>query len=381
MVSIQRFIEEDTFNMIEVVAGEKGLHRTVTGLNIVESTDLARFCLPNELLICTGIHLQDKAEELRQLIKMSAHHQCAGLIINVGPYIPSISKEMANLADELQFPLFQMGWQYRIVDLLKNSFHFFMQHQQETMTQEKLLEALITNKMHQLNPEALYTHSQFKETDELGIVVCESNADIFSTIDPIVMKYFTQRYDYFITIPYQQKRIFLISRSYIRTPEIPFARTIRSMMKELQEHAGALSVGMGNFYTDPAQLATSYEEAISVIKLSQSHSNRRLYKYKELGAYKILMAVPDKRLLQTFAQDMLGNLLTYDQLHQSDLIQFLRIFIEEDGQTAAISKREFIHRNTVLYKVKKIETILDVDLSTSFTKTNLALALMILDSL
>lgn len=381
MVSIQHFLDEKQFQMIEVLAGSEGLHRKVTGLNIIESTDLARFCLPNELLICTGIHLGNCEASLLKLIKMSAQHQCAGLIINTGPYIPSVCDSAKELANTLDFPLLQMAWQHRIVDLLKHSFHFFMRYQEELLTQEKILEALLTETI--LDPKVvqLYKNSPFKETDELGIVVCEANDGNFSHIDTIILKYFTQRYEHFITTMHDHKRVFLISRSYIRTPEIPFARTIRSMMKALKEHAPTLTIGMGNFYTDPKKLAKSYEEALSVIKLSKSHQYRRLYKYKELGAYKILMAVPDKRLLRNFAHDMLGPLMTYDKLHQSDLLQFLRIFIEEDGQTALISKREFIHRNTVLYKVKKIETILDIDLSASFTKTNLALAFMVLESL
>ena len=70
---------------------------------------------------------------------------------------------------------------------------------------------------------------------------------------------------------------------------------------------------------------------------------------------------------------MLDPLIQYDQLHHANLMQFLHIFIEEDGSTSRISKREFIHRNTVLYKVRKIESLLDMELNSSFAKTNLVL--------
>ena len=49
-------------------------------------------------------------------------------------------------------------------------------------------------------------------------------------------------------------------------------------------------------------------------------------------------------------------------------------FVEENGSTSRISERQFIHRNTVLYKIKKIEMLLDMDLSNPFTKTNLYIA-------
>lgn len=382
MVTLKQFIQEPTFNILDLIAGNQGLDKAVSGLNVIESSELSRFCLPNELLICTGIQLSTSTDELLNFIKEIAYHRCAGLIINIGPYISSIPKEAIDLANDLNFPLFQMAWQHRIVDLLRTSFQFFLNQDTEELTTQELLESVIFKGNKLTDPSLFYRQTNFEEAQEFGIIVCTTKQDTsISKLEPIFHQHFTERYDYFLTMRRQNQRIYLISRSHISTPDIPFARTIQKIIKALAKEDLKLSIGMGNFYTNPLEIATSYDEALSVIKLSTLHSNPHLYKYKELGAYKILLAVNDKQLLQHFSKDMLGNILTYDSIHQSHLFDFLRIFIEEDGQTARISKREFIHRNTVLYKVKKIEMLLDVDLSSSFTKTNISLAFMIHDSL
>lgn len=62
---------------------------------------------------------------------------------------------------------------------------------------------------------------------------------------------------------------------------------------------------MGNFYTSLKHLARSYNESLTVIHLVQQHQNPFIYKYKEIGAYKIIMGVQDQSIIQQFHHDML----------------------------------------------------------------------------
>lgn len=50
-------------------------------------------------------------------------------------------------------------------------------------------------------------------------------------------------------------------------------------------------IGKGNFHKELENVRKSYDESLTVIHFAQLHNNRYLYKYKEIGAYKILMAV------------------------------------------------------------------------------------------
>lgn len=93
------------------------------------------------------------------------------------------------------------------------------------------------------------------------------------------------------------------------------------------------------------------------------------------------MNVSNQSIIKKFHQDMLGPIYFYDQLHNTDFVQFLRTFLEENGSANKISKRLFIHRNTVTYKINKIESILDLDLDNTFVRTNLSVAFMIEDIL
>lgn len=372
--------------MLVLRGGADGLNHEVTGINVIESVDLSKFCQANEIIISTGIHLSGNTEALLELITVLARKRTAGLIINIGPYISKIPVEAITLANDLQFPIFEMEWRYRIADLLKLTFHFLNTHHERELNQEDLMKKLLFTDDQDHSLEKALEHFGFDKEDEKGIIICthSSNNQDIKTYERIIQQVFSVRYKLFLHLVDDNQLIFLISRSHVQTPDIPFSRTVNSIFNQLQEKfspPSPLFIGMGNFYTDAKDLQKSLDEARTVTKLSQQHGNPNLYKYKEIGAYKIIMAVENRDLIQRFYDDMLGSLVQYDQMHNTSLKNFLRIFIEEDGSTSKISKREYIHRNTVLYKVKKIETLLDTDLSTPFTKTNLSIAFMIEDIL
>ena len=57
--------------MLTLVAGHSGTYRRVTGINVVESSDLIMFCRPNELVVTTGINLDARQDSLEHLVKQA----------------------------------------------------------------------------------------------------------------------------------------------------------------------------------------------------------------------------------------------------------------------------------------------------------------------
>ena len=54
---------------------------------------------------------------------------------------------------------------------------------------------------------------------------------------------------------------------------------------------------------------------------------------------------------------MLGPIREYDKKNNSEFLETLRIFLEENEDIVATCKRLFIHRNTLAYRLKRIEEI------------------------
>lgn len=386
MGTIRKIVEGALFPMLTLVAGQSGMYRKVTGINVVESIDLIMFCRPNELVVTTGINFSHQNSSLEQLVKLAYTKKVAGFIVNTGPYIPDIPESVLTFANEHDFPIFQMPWDCRVADLLKTTFQFIANHQQEQSTEDKILFNLLFHyKQHASSIKQNLSHFGFPPSSEFAIITC-TTTDAASRIDKyevMIQFAFQNRYKRFLRLKHKNHLIFLIDRVQINTPNIPFSKTVEEIYDKITQKNNSLNViiGKGNFHKGYENIRKSYDESLTVIQLAQLHNNRFLYKYKEIGAYKIIMGVQDPTLIKSFSQDILGQLHQYDDLHNTDYSSFLRIFLEENGSTSKISERQFIHRNTVLYKLKKIEMLLDMDLSNPFTKTNLYMAFLIEDVL
>ncbi|GAB0166694.1 PucR family transcriptional regulator ligand-binding domain-containing protein [Lysinibacillus sp. CTST325] len=386
MGTIRKIVEGVQFPMLTLVAGHNGTYRRVTGINVVESIDLIMFCRPNELVVTTGINLSSDGDSLEQLVKLAFTKKVAGFIINTGPYIPNIPESVISFANEHDFPIFHMPWNYRIADLLKTTFQFIANHHQELSIEEKVLYNLLFHYKQNSN----YIKDQlallgFPQGRELAIISCTTNGaqTNIDRYEVMIQFAFQNRYKRFLKLKHKNHLVFLIDKAQINTPNTPFSKVVEEIYDKITQKNGYLDIiiGKGNYHKELENVRKSYDESLTVIQLAKLHNNRFLYKYKEIGAYKIIMAVQNQTLIKSYSQDILGQLYRYDELHNSDYVQFLRIYLDENGSTRRISERLFIHRNTVLYKIKKIETLLDMDLSNPFTKTNLYIAFLIEDVL
>ena len=386
MSTISHMMQSSLFPQLKLIAGESGVYRKVSGINIIEKEELTMFCRPNELVVTTGVYIANKKSFLEQLVKTAYEKRAAGFIINTGPYIPDVPKSLIRFADEHEYPLFQMDWEHRVTDLLKTTFQFITANQQERSIEEQVMNQLLFNhQQHAPHLAATLERLGFPRNTEYGIIVCATRNDStnIQRYNAMILRAFQQRYEHFIHFQYRNQLIYLIDRTRIKTTNVPFSTTVENIYERIEEKYGelGLAIGMGGFYSAPGKIHKSYEEALTVIQLSRLHNNRYLYKYKDIGAYQIIMNVDNHGIIEQFRQNMLGRLYRYDELHGTDFTSFLRIFLEENGSTNKISQRVFVHRNTVLYKVNKIEMLLDMDLSNTFTKTNLYLSFLIEDML
>jgi sugar diacid utilization regulator len=93
--------------------------------------------------------------------------------------------------------------------------------------------------------------------------------------------------------------------------------------------------------------------------------------YDELGIYALLYEKRDRDRLADFADRWLGPLRDH-----GDLIETLRVLLETGGPSAAATAL-YVHISTLKYRLRKIESILGIDLSDPEVGFNLRLAFKI----
>ena len=82
-------------------------------------------------------------------------------------------------------------------------------------------------------------------------------------------------------------------------------------------------------------------------------------------------------IFKKFVQKYLGALEEYDAFHRTELVHTLQVLIENMGIRTKAAEALFLHRNTLLRRLQKIEMLTGVDLSDGNQLLQLGIALQI----
>ena len=85
-------------------------------------------------------------------------------------------------------------------------------------------------------------------------------------------------------------------------------------------------------------------------------------KYKDIGIYGLLFSVKNKNVLENYFLDVLGPISNNDNNKENNLLQILEMYLNENCNITIAAEKLFLHRNTLKYKIKKIEELLNCDL-------------------
>src|SRR3954469_8441309 len=162
----------------------------------------------------------------------------------------------------------------------------------------------------------------------------------------------------------------------------------RALVDDLKVHlepvAGADrgTIGIASRCSRPDQYAPAYRLAREAIDLMLKLDRRgSIVGAGELGPYGLLLRHSAREELAAFAARSLGPLLDHDLAHGGELVSTLRAYLDEDRVQRRVAARCFIHVNTVVYRVHRIEELLGADLGDPKTVFDLTLALRIMDLL
>ncbi len=103
---------------VEVLAGEKGLDRHITKVNIMEVPDIVDWVKEGELLFTTLYSIKDDEKALKNLVPNLAKKNLAGLGIKPGRYINEIPSFMVEQAELHNFPLLKIPYDFSFSEFI-----------------------------------------------------------------------------------------------------------------------------------------------------------------------------------------------------------------------------------------------------------------------
>ena len=138
-------------------------------------------------------------------------------------------------------------------------------------------------------------------------------------------------------------------------------------------------LAVGDNVYDIKSLKTSYKQAYNLINTYEYDKEKNIYFYDDMGVYKVLYEIRNNQVIKDYITDTIQNVYDYDQLNGTDYINTLRLYLKYNGAVNELSEKLFVHRNTINYRIKKIEKITNNNLSDFNTRLEFAIAIKLKD--
>ncbi|NNG34129.1 PucR family transcriptional regulator [Nakamurella aerolata] len=134
-------------------------------------------------------------------------------------------------------------------------------------------------------------------------------------------------------------------------------------------------IAKGEQINSPQQIPRAYEQAQRALRARQQSANPYGFiAYADLGVDRLLALDANADEVERLVSDWLGDLLSYDRRHGTELVLTLAAYLDHGGKYADTAAALSIHRNTLRYRLSRITQISGHDLTDVETKLNLHLA-------
>ncbi|MET3292717.1 UNVERIFIED_CONTAM: DNA-binding PucR family transcriptional regulator [Brevibacillus sp. OAP136] len=135
--------------------------------------------------------------------------------------------------------------------------------------------------------------------------------------------------------------------------------------------------GYGQSYQGYTDIVKSYREAQQVLQVKRifPQETSTIQGFQQLGIYRFLLQLKRWGDTEGYVSQRLAKLKRYDRENQANLLETLETFLDLAGRVNLTSKRLHIHINTLSYRLRRIEEILELDLDDQNQRTSLYLDL------
>ncbi len=124
-----------------------------------------------------------------------------------------------------------------------------------------------------------------------------------------------------------------------------------------------LRIGVSNGFAAPEKFAAYHAQADEALRLAQRLGRGgAVFRYEDYAFYALLSTLPLEAQAGKFCHPALGRLRTYDHENGTELYHTLRTYTESGLNQRRTAQALFLHRNTLNYRMKRIEEVGGIDL-------------------
>ncbi|MBK9145743.1 MAG: helix-turn-helix domain-containing protein [Candidatus Melainabacteria bacterium] len=140
-----------------------------------------------------------------------------------------------------------------------------------------------------------------------------------------------------------------------------------------------VQLGAGRKVATILELPESYRQARQALIIGSMihHEKEFAIEYGALGVTRLLYLIIDHPELDRFFKETLQPLADYDEEWETELLDTLRVYVEQGANLNSAARALYVHRHTLRYRLEQIAEILEVDVDSQEVLLNFQVAFLI----
>lgn len=382
-------LELKSFQNIKLIAGQKGLYRKVTWPFSCYTSTVSRWLHGGEMLFI--MIPQANEMTLLDLIGEAVKKDLAGMVILKGDkYTTTIPPSLIEVANNLSFPLFEMPWDLRLIDIIREIAELIIiqskKSERHTLFIKQLLFSEIQNQDFKslsiklgIEPKPIQCVSlvRFQNFDPEKVKLLKSN--IILTV-----KFYTKKESCEIICMELTDSIICLALTDTNDDMKQLNDSIIKSFNILKKRYpdGQFQLSFGSVCNQADNIQQSYEEAKQVLSLMDKKLvSDSISHYSDLGIFRLIFEIQNCSKTQDYCLQNIKPLIELDMEGQTELLKTLQCYLHNNCNLKKTSQELFIHRNTLYYRINLIEESLEKDLDDAFVRHELFLSIIIAEFL
>ena len=368
-----------SFNYLELVAGRDGLDKMVTWPYVKQTQNLKGWINGGEILFVAEENAEYNSDYFCNIINECNELMVSAVVFLCGgkSYADSIPQEARKLADKYAIPLFQMPSDVRIIDVTREISNTIFQWNYQNKQSGHFLDDLIhedyLNGVQREQSGAFYGFdidksyfiavicdkaviNSYEDKDvvvlanRLSVLALKFSAECDKMGEKFVNTVSCGTMICYMTVADSDKR----------------KQMMKAYSKIIEEYNNInschMTAGFSRIFTGLEKMPTAYNEARQALIFSMKNkSGNKSCAYEDMGILRFLLAGKDKEQLLSYCDELLADLRKVDETEKTDYVRTLWMYLKMNNNLVKTSQLMYIHRNTLVNRINKIQSIVGKD--------------------
>ncbi len=381
-MTFEELLAIDKMSKAIVYVGNTKYNRRIENLYLADDSAFINRVSRGELVLLSDAVYAGMEENLSAVIEKLAAKNAAGLLLATGEHLTEPDEKAIASGNAAGFPLITIPFEGSLSKVVASIYYAIFRSREKVKKADVFMrELLFGDEETALSYLPQYNYVGSRQHIVMYLGLDQSGSDI-ALLEEVARAVPANLSLQLFSVYYMDTEgvIVVLELSQREPLEHVVMRILNAVHNSLQEvlHGKSVSAGVSSIFYEPERMRACIDEAKRAFEVQRGCGIKHSARYfEEIGVYRFFYEFGNDIELKDFVMEILGELIQYDEENNSDYVNTLQVYLEEGKNIGETAQKLYVHRNTIKYRITKVEEILNIDLEDTNTVFNLQFAFKI----